>query len=281
MSNDSKLYVISFPKCGRTWLNVILGKYHCDLLDIDPKDMIHSDLGPTMPIFTHDGSSYRYDKSLPNGGKSARTYKNLTKNKSGFKGDRAIFLVRDPRDIMVSYYMHTLYRRNYLDPTLNQFDGLTNKVTVSDFIRDARFGVKKLFAFWSVWLNNLDILDDHLIVKYEDLRREPQKTVLKILKFSGAEINKKKIRQAIRFSSFDNMKKMEKENFFNWEGLHTNGDQGQEAMKVRKGKIGDFKNHFTKEDLYFIRRTARRFGIPWYREELNEINRVNGRSKKS
>ena len=66
--------IVSLPKCGRTWLRIILGKIYCDKLGIDDKKMIRAKLGPTYPRFDHDHSSYSIG--------DAYTFKTLPKSKN-------------------------------------------------------------------------------------------------------------------------------------------------------------------------------------------------------
>ena len=102
----SDVYILSFPKCGRTWLRMMLAKAFALIDGEDVSDYFTSAPAPDRNmriIFDHEDS----------GGLSA--YDALETDKTKYKNEKVLFLVRDPRDVMVSYYFQMTRRtRNAL-----------------------------------------------------------------------------------------------------------------------------------------------------------------------
>lgn len=98
------IYIISFPKSGRTWFRTILEKYQ---KDTRTKAKDHS--------FTHIGYGYGKDTTARNILKS-KTYESL------------ILLTRDPSDTFVSYY-HDFLKRG---PT--KFNGTIDEYCIGKIV---------------------------------------------------------------------------------------------------------------------------------------------------
>lgn len=120
------VYIISYPKCGRTWLRILIGKYLCDKYKLSEDFMLDtytltSKAGILKTKFTHDVSSLvaGYD------------YRKLKWDKSIYRDKKVIFLIRNIKDVLVSAYFHATKRKNL-------FHG-----SISEFIRSNQYGVKK------------------------------------------------------------------------------------------------------------------------------------------
>lgn len=197
-------YVISFPKCGRTWIRVMLAKALA-LHFKDPGDLaIHLDPMRVMRVgsgkgpgiqFKHDGSSYVETMIT---GQTRRNYQK-------YKGKKVIFLVRDPRDVMVSYYFHLTRRRRG-----------AYKESQSEFIRDPLLGVGKLLEFMNGWYEHRKVPSDFLLVRYEDLHQDPAGELRKVMEFLGLDdVSDEAISKAVEYSEFENMRRMSLHDFKN------------------------------------------------------------------
>lgn len=218
--------VVSFPKTGRTWLKVILDK-----------------LGLYF-LYTHD--------ETPNA--SRVSYRELSKDKSVFRNNKVIFLVRDPRDAVVSNYFQAKNRE------------YCYKGTLSDFIRDEKHGIEKILHFYNNWYEQKQV-KNILILTYEDLRKNTKKEIKRILGFIGDKKSDNKIENAISFASFDNMKKLERKGFFSkyYGGTLTPGKKDDKnSYKVRKGKVGGYHEHMSKEDIEFCNKKMKKLPNPFY-----------------
>ena len=140
---------------------------------------------------------------------------------------RVVYIVRDPRDVAVSYAHHF---NQSLDEAIKNITSERNYI--SDLVTKNRF---QYLSSWNIHVKTWSSLKvERLIIRYEDLHLSPQKEVKKLLDFLN--INPMiSINDIIKNTSFNNLKRFEKENGF------------KEAVNNKKffraGKIGDYKNH--------------------------------------
>ena len=222
------IIVVSFPKSGRTWLRVMLDRMNIVLQ------------------YGHHGTAHHSRKHL----------KQLPGNTTDFKNNRVIFMVRDPRDTVVSGYFQATKR-------LKVFDG-----TLSEFIRDEHHGIKKILKFHSLWYNNRNVPKDFLSIRYEDMHEDTFRQMQKVLDFVEAKsISDKKLREIIDFARFENMQTLEKTGYFNkfYKGaLNPKNITDRDSFKTRKGKVGGFKEYLSKEDLDYCNSVMKEMENPFY-----------------
>jgi hypothetical protein len=247
------IFFISYPKCGRTWVRTLMGKSLCDKYNLDERLILDTQklfkISGLRPIlFTHDNSS------LLKGYK----YFELSKQKYEYSPNKIIFLIRNIKDVLVSSYFQATKR-------VQQFEG-----NISEFIRDDRFGVKKVITFYNIWYQNMNIPRKFLLIRYRDLHKNPIRIVKKMLRFIGLEkIDSKTIKKAVEFSKFENMKKLEKKNYFNNGRMNPINKNDPNSYKVRKGKIEGYKSELNKDDIKYINEIIEKIGCPF--QKLCEI----------
>jgi len=240
---EDKIYIVSYPKSGRTWLRVLLSRYKQRLLDINDFHLKLHSLYSTSPyltpqyIFYHAGSGNAH-KSYK------KRIKNLFKRKKGLfslsicENSKLIILIRDLRDTIVSAYHQDTKRANI-------FTG-----TISDYIRNDQLGMTRLIKFYEFLGNEKDKFD-HIIVSYEDMHHNIHEQMKQILNFSGVDIHKEFINDSITFAQFSNMRSLEKSNSFG-EKLSPKNKKDVNSYKVRKGKIGSYKKELNHDDVIYI-----------------------------
>ncbi len=244
---DTDVSIISYPKTGRTWLRVLIGKAICDLSGVNEALLLDTPrltAAAGLPItrFTHDDASLN----------AAQHYTTLEANKSRFRHQRVIFLARDPRDTMVSCYFQATRR-------VNQFDG-----SIADFIRDERLGVKKYVRFARIWHDNQHIPRDFLVLHYEDLHADTHGTLRKALGLIGiANASDEVIARAVEYGSFQNMRKLETGGRFQEDRLRPGNAADPESYKVRRGEVGGYVHYLSAEDVTFIEHVAEEMGYPF------------------
>ena len=137
--------------------------------------------------------------------------------------------MRDGRDALASYFHWVNARRE-------------TPLALADIIRgDTQHGS------WSEhvlgWLHG--DADAKVVVKYEDLLADTAGQLRRILDATGVPADDAAVERAVRLSSFDSMKRVEREH-----GLFDGGKAVSEAMPfVRKGKAGDWRTVFSESDL--------------------------------
>lgn len=240
--DDIRVFVVSFPKCGRTWLRVMAGKALCEKFGLPEKHIFHSvklarDSGSLPTRYTHEDSALPEEAPL----------EPLETDKSRYRDKRVIFLVRDPRDVAVSFYFEATKRRKL-------FEG-----SISSFIRSERHGIDRIVDYFRIWIENRTIPEKFLLVRYEELYANPLGALRSTLEIMGAPpIEEMILRKAIEYAGFENMKRFEREGRFKSEILRPADPSDPESFKVRRGRVGGFMDYLSPEDVAFCDAAMRR-----------------------
>ena len=122
-----------------------------------------------------------------------------------------------------------------------------------DFIRDPQYGVDRIIGLMNIWAQNRHIPRDFMIVKYEDLRRDPVEELRKIMRFLGIkDVDQELLEEVVAFGSFNNMRQMERSNALQNQRLKTKDPNDPEAYKVRRGKVGGYVDYLSEEDVEYM-----------------------------
>ena len=244
----TEIYIVSYPKSGRTWLRLLLGKVVCDIFGVSDKEALDTynltkELAVPCVQFTHDGTDNEY----------ARAFSDLRISRSVFKDNKVVLLTRDPRDLLVSNYYQSTKRENVFDEDL------------SSFVRSDKHGIRKIQRFYSIWHEEAQDRENFLHLRYEELHRNPQKVLKELLHFIGLEqVKEDFVQSAVSFASFGNMKNMEREHYFNKVSMRPADVEDENSYKVRKGEIGGYDEELSEDDLVCIERVLKEYGSPFY-----------------
>jgi hypothetical protein len=233
--------LMSWGKSGRTWLRVMLSRAYtlkADLpasLLLDFDNLRRRDARLPAVFFTHNNY--------------LRDYTGNYESKAHFAGLKMVLLVRDPRDVAVSQYFQWQYRMRPVKKFINDYPPHGSDVDAWSFVTDSAVGVPRIVDYFNDWARSRDQLDDLLIVRYEDMRSDPGSVLSRILAFTGTAVSDEVVREAVEFAAYDNMKKMEREQYFRGSGARVKpGDRDNPAsFKVRKAKVGGYREHFDAE----------------------------------
>jgi hypothetical protein len=231
--------LLSVPKSGRTWVRTFLCAYFCKRFgcEFTLRPGRYNEPGFPRIVFSHDLFEHRTKGDLWDRlrGKYLVPRRELCRAK-------IILLVRDPRDCFVSLYVQ-MTRRDPGAPT--EF----KRKTVSDLLRDKKFGVRAIVRTMNVWLNEFSGRDDFTIIRYESLRESPAENFRALLGVLGETTPDMSIFQdALDFSQFDNMRKLEAAGAFDSKILRPGDIRDPESFKVRRGKIGGYREYLSVED---------------------------------
>jgi hypothetical protein len=253
-------YLIGYPKCGNTWLQVMLGKYVHLLNGGDDSQPI-----PLFSDFDQWGRCTQWNPNVPriqftHGGLEWTTQtagdlsiKNLI---FPYRKKKIALLVRNIPDMLISLYWH--YKTRITPP----YEG-----EVSDFIRSPLYGVDKAIAFYRIWHENHGRIDKFILLRYEDIRKTPFDYFKSLLAFWDIPVQKELIEKTVEYASFDNMRKLENANrvkpalVYASSGLpiFTTGDTEKttEAYHVRKGLVGGYREYLSQADIDFLKERMR------------------------
>ncbi len=225
-------WIASYPKNGNTWLRALLTAYYFTQDGIFSNDSLLKNINqfPEKKYFQNfnykpnipgDTSKYWLQaQELINKDKKIRFFKthnflgmlenNLFTNNKNTIG--AVYIVRDPRNVITSIRNH--FEIDYEDALsfmLNE-----NKFTYDQFKKDD-FSDFQFISSWEknyqTWKNNKTF--PLMIIKYENLQNETFFVFEKLINFINQVLknknsfNKKKALNALKSTSFDNLKKKE------------------------------------------------------------------------
>ena len=230
--------VISFPKSGRTWLRAMLGRalqqHYCAETEIIMRTSRLQTLDPQVPriLSTHDDFAHNKEPGQ------------IVRDKRKFASKRVIFLVRNPRDVLVSLFFQKKYRRRR---------NTTYRGELSDYVYEKVGGIESIVTFYNVWAENRHVPRDFLMIRYEDMSEEPERELRRLLRFLGIDwLADETVAEAVRFASFDNLRNAEADNALKHGSLRT-GDPGNvEAYKVRKGKVGGYSDYLGPAEIAYL-----------------------------
>jgi hypothetical protein len=255
--------MISYPKCGRTWLRLMVGRTittHFNLPDEEETLFLRwkRKPHPRVPSITviHE------DRPM------LKAPHELEQTKARYKDKRVIFLVRDPRDVIVSSYFEMnkrghIHGYNPYESREPVFEG-----NLSEFIQRPEGGFDTILAYYNIWANNRHIPKGFLLVRYENIKTNPQRELRRVLDFLGLQdIPNETIAEAVEYASFDNMRRMEREGKFHTNILKPADRADQESYKTREGKVSGYLNYLSDDEIVLLNQKMQ--------NELSEIYGYN------
>lgn len=236
---DDDIVLASFPRAGSTWVRYIL----FNILRIEEGiggEASINQMDEVMPRFG------RYDltkswpyKTLPRFVKTHHSYQNLLFPRF----ENAIYLVRDPRDIMVSYFEFTRSQHNEHTPA-----------EFSMFIRHPKKGLEAFFRNYRSWKSKTS----HLL-QYEKLKANPVKEIKSLLEKIEADVSNLVIQEAVKASSFKKMKEKQEQY-----GVKSPGLSDGKIVTIRKGKIHQWTDYFSPQDKAYYQELAQQYHFELY-----------------
>ena len=243
-----KVAIVSHPKSGRSWLRVLIGKALCEYAGLDDqlifdKDHLAQATGVPKVSYTHEDV----------GNSKHKRYWELETDKSQYKKKKVLLLIRDPRDVLVSYYFH-VSRRSDL------FHG-----SIAEFTRHDVYGIRKIVTFYNIWHANLHVPQALFLLGYEELHADPQGKLREVLDFIGAaDIDDGIVQKAVEFASFSNMKKLEESRHFQSKKLQPGNAEDDDSFKVRRGVVGGYRDDLSPEDCQYINGVIQEMGCAFF-----------------
>jgi sulfotransferase family protein len=234
--------IVSYGKSGRTWVRVLISRFyqlHCGLrserlLGFD--NLHHKDRRIPRIFLTHD--NYIQD------------YSGNRDSKRDFYDKRVVLLVRSPQDVAVSQYFQWKFRMRARKKALNEYPDHGAEVGTFDFVMGSS-GMPKIIDFMNLWANEREHIRDLLIVRYEDLRADTEGVFARIAKFLGAPDHPEAVREAVAYSSVENMRQLETKRVFWLAGgrMTARDKDNPNSYKVRRAKVGGYRDYFDDDEV--------------------------------
>jgi hypothetical protein len=196
---DDDIFIVSYPKSGNTWMRFLIGNLFwsdgaTDFTNLEQRvpdiyrnpDKLLQSLPRPRLLKSHECFEPRYRK--------------------------VIYIVRDPRDVLVSYYFHLI-----------KFRELSDAVSIKDFTRRFLSGtVNDPFGSWAEnvgsWLGARQDSPGFLLLRYEDMKANTLQSAARVADFIGGR-SAEVIRTAVEACTAERMRELERTQGELWKPL--------------------------------------------------------------
>ncbi len=206
----------SYPRSGNTWIRFLLYQLTTGQAGEWPA------VNAAIPYV---GEHHQARPLLADGGRLFKTHENDPRYYQ-----RAIYLVRDPRDVVLSEHRHTRMFGNF-DGELDAF--------VETFVKGQVHGLGTWAAHARGWLEASRNEGHVLVVRYEDLRAEPHPQVTRVARFLDLPTDEETIARAIADNTIERMRRKEAGAGFQ--------KTDQALSHVSKGQVEGWRQKLTPE----------------------------------
>ncbi len=248
-ARQADIIIVSHPKCGSTWFRVMLSRMYTQHYGLPPRRIVKSDElyrhDHSLPRFLVSNGHYSYERALQDVlvslGPAVADHKKL------------IFLARDPCDVAVSWYLQftkrtKAFKRELINSTLRSPVDHKN-ITLWEFVMHDELGLPALIEVHNLWESLMTKRYGGIVVRYEDLRTDPIEVISKVVSHLDAPFGGDEIKHAVEFAAFDNMRKLEQSGYFRNSSMRLRNGGDADTRKVRRGKVGGFRDYFTHDQV--------------------------------
>ena len=230
------VFIVSYPKSGNTWTRFLIG------------NLIYQDVPITFAnVESRIPSLYVYpDRKL-------RKLPRILKSHDCFdpRYKTVIYIVRDPRDVIVSAYHYGIKLGIFLkDYAIETFvSALLDGSFDSGLLVNPR---------WGSWHDNvaswLAMQDSRkfLLLRYEDMLDDPRRELTKVARFLGVEASPERLERAVQLSSANHMRELEEKQATDW-SLTRNSRL--DMTFVRKARSGNWKSELPRKAVEVIEKS--------------------------
>jgi len=222
------IFLVTYPRSGSTWSRFLFG----NLLYRD-QAVNFANMDRLVPQI--DDHPDRVLRSLPRVLKSHECFDP--------RYPRVVHIVRDPRDVAVSFYYYNLKVRVLPDGyPLDEF--------VDRFL-DARItGWADRLGNWEdhtlSWLRTRQGKSNYCLIRYEDLLADPVGELAKTAPLLRMDLPSERIERAVHLSSAAQMRSLEQQQWKKWS---TTKHTRQDILFVREAKSGGWRKHLSESSI--------------------------------
>ncbi|UYV68926.1 hypothetical protein LAZ67_6001681 [Cordylochernes scorpioides] len=231
--NPDDIFVTSFPKSGTnfTWTLVYL------IINKGQPCQSFDEFTRNSPFLEISGEEGLIDIKQPKIIKTHLPFSKIPKSKEA----KYIYIARNPKDLVTSYYHH---RKSMIQNLIN-FDQFLNRY----LSHELNYGdhIKHILE-WYDHRHEQNIL----MLTYEQVLSDKKKAILEIAKFLDQEVmlleNPDILEKVMKYSSINECRKViQLQNIIKKMGNKSENIEEDDFQFVRKGIVGDWENHFSKE----------------------------------
>lgn len=233
----SDIVILRYPKSGVTWMRVMISRIYQRRLGLPETAIVgrsefrrwHAD-APSLFV------------AMDNFGMSREELKRRLLEK------KVVLLLRDPRDIVVSWYFHVSKRSTAGERAVFRIPDSVGNQRLYDFAMNPDHGMPRIIDFMNFWFDAVRRQPDAIIVKYEDLRSRPEEAFAPVIRLLQPDVTAEEIHDAVEYAEFSRMKKREGEGSFGLDILQPGIEGDDDSFKVRRGKVKGYVDYFSAEE---------------------------------
>jgi Sulfotransferase domain len=219
-------FLVSYPRSGNTWTRFLIANLVNPGVDVSFKNIER-----LIPDTSSQSSRALRRAPRPRIIKTHEYFDHRCR--------KIVCIVRDPRDVALSYYD---FQRKYRHIE----DGYPLVKYVDDFV-SGRLNSKD-WGTWgenvASWLYTRGKSNDFLLLRYEDMIEDPVRELARTATFLGIASDPARIEQAVQRSSADRMREMEKSQSADWVATK---NHRTDIPFVRLAKSGGWKEKLPEE----------------------------------
>lgn len=184
-------FIVSYPRSGNTWTRFLIG----NLLS-DDEQVIFTNVERRIPDIYHNTALALRAIPRPRFLKSHEYFDP--------RYPKVIYIVRDPRDVAVSYYHYCRKTRQ-----------LGDSDPIEQFVEDFVIGKVSAIGSWAEnvgsWIGaKAECPDQFLLLRYEDLLADTIGELKKSAKFLSLNVSDARINEAVALSTAEQMQAIER-----------------------------------------------------------------------
>jgi|ERR1700722_1429119 len=224
---SSDVFLGSYPRSGSTWLRFILQ----EILTGEPSRF--ENVNQRIAFVGRHGNA---PSVLPHGARLLQTHEAYRK-----EYQRAIYLVRDPRDVALSEYAFQK-ARGWVDGDFHSY--------LVGFLGGEVNGFGSWRAHVHSWLTAADASGGNVrVYRYDELRRDTLTSLTSMLEFLNVTVDSQKISDAIASNSLQQMRKKEE--------LSPQKVSKRDRF-VRNGSVGGWRENLNDAQVELVNRSLGR-----------------------
>src|SRR4051794_21988736 len=220
--------IISFPKSGRTFVRAMLSRIFKRRFGIDERGLLEF---PTLLqaqrhvprlLFTHAGDAMR-------------TAEEIAVDPADYAHCKVVLLARHPGDVAVSRYHHLKHRSR------DRARKRLAEQPLDTFVWSERGGIPAIVRFMNQWAELAKSRSGVGIVRYEDFLADPKAALGSLTELIGLDVDAEDIADAAEFGALANLKRREREGYFQSSRLQAAKKGDDASYKVRSGSSGGYR----------------------------------------
>jgi hypothetical protein len=239
------VHIVEYPKCGGSWVRNMVRTYLGKDLFINDRFISSNEV-----ILTHKRLTAIYRKP--------------------------VVVVRDPRDMYVSFYhFETNYERRSKQSAISEFftheDGRPKDEDFYCYLKAKLLHPSHPWFFYSQFIDDWAGRPGTCLVRYEDCLKDAKKELIRIVRYLGEEVDLKRIADTVEETSFAAITSKKY-------GASRSAGDADNTKFHRKGIAGDWKNYFNRDSCelleqmegHVLRRLGYESGDGWIENYLQE-----------